>query len=68
MPGTEVQVGTAGSGCRSARRNANLLACNFLATEAVAEGVVHVRPVRGIDAPCSVGPSGDALRQSEDGV
>ena len=37
-PGTEVQVGTAGSCCRGARRNANLLACNFLATEAVAEG------------------------------
>ena len=40
MPGTEVQVGTAGSGCRGARKRAraNLLACNFLATEAVPEG------------------------------
>ena len=37
-PGAEVQVGTAGSCCRSARRNANPLACNFLATEAVPEG------------------------------
>ena len=37
-PGTKVQVGTAGSCCRSARRNANLLACNFLATETVPEG------------------------------
>ena len=36
-PGAEVQVGTAGSCCRGARRNANLLACNFLATEAVPE-------------------------------
>ena len=39
-PGTEVQVGTAGSCCRGARKRAraNPLACNFLATEAVPEG------------------------------
>ena len=46
-PGTEVQVGTAGGCRRGARRGAHaavlrharadLLACNFLATEAVAE-------------------------------
>ncbi len=44
-PGTEIQVGTAGSCCRDARRNANLLACNFLATEAVPEGGLRrIRP------------------------
>ena len=39
-PGTEVQVGTAGSCRRGARKRAcdGLLACNFLATEAVPEG------------------------------
>ena len=39
-PGTEVQVGTAGSCRRDARKRAcaGLLACNFLATEAVPDG------------------------------
>ena len=43
-PGAEVQVGSAGGCRRGARKGAcnkacvNILACNFLATEAVAEG------------------------------
>ena len=49
-PGAEVQVWTAGSCCRGARKRAraNPLACNFLATEAVAED--------GLRRICAGGP------------